>query len=449
MYKFNNDMQCGFMPGKGTVDAIFMVRRLQEKFVEKKKKLYMCFVDLEKAFDRVPRRVIEWALRMKFVEENMVRVIMKMYEGAKTKVRVRNGLSEEFEVKVGVHQGSVLSPFLFNIVMDVVCGTVMEGLVFEILYADDLVLLAESMEELRKKLSNWRDAIEKKGMKVNISKTKCLVSGEGGVKEISKIDPCAVCSKRVKRNSILCSSCNLWVHKKCSGIKGSLVKQTGIFRCKTCVQGAVIEGPREEMGGGVERVDSFVYLGDCIDAAGGSRSAVIARVRAGWRKFRELSGALCARDWPLKAKGRLYSACVRTVMTYGSETWALKKDDEAVLRRAERAMIRRICGVSLREKKRSEELGKMIGLVDDIVTIVVRSRLRWYGHVQRREESAGIRKVLDLDVSGRRPRGRPNLTWEELVERDMKEVGMHKEESLVRQKWRRGVDNIGKNRLPP
>ena len=71
-----------------------------------------------------------------------------------------------------------------------------------------------------------------------------------------------------------------------------------------------------------------------------------ARVRAGWKKFKELSGVLCAKDWPLILKGRVYRTCMRTVATYGSETWALKKDDKAVLKRVERAMIRRICGVS-------------------------------------------------------------------------------------------------------
>ena len=118
-----NEMQCGFMPGKGTVDALFIVRMLQEKYAKKKKKLYMCFVDLEKAFDRVPRKVIEWSLRKKGVEERLVKVIMNMYLEAKTKVRVGSTLSSAFDVGVGVHQGSILSPFLFVIVMDVVCGS--------------------------------------------------------------------------------------------------------------------------------------------------------------------------------------------------------------------------------------------------------------------------------------------------------------------------------------
>ena len=93
----------------------------------------MCFVDLEKAFDRVPRKVIEWALRKKGVNERLVGAIMQLYDGAKTRVKVGKEMSDPFNVGVGVHQGSVLSPFLFAIVMDCVCGDVMEGLLFEIL----------------------------------------------------------------------------------------------------------------------------------------------------------------------------------------------------------------------------------------------------------------------------------------------------------------------------
>ena len=64
-----DDMQFGFMPGKGTTDAIFIMRQMQEKHQAKKKELYYFYVDLEKAFDRVPREVVRWALRMSGVEE--------------------------------------------------------------------------------------------------------------------------------------------------------------------------------------------------------------------------------------------------------------------------------------------------------------------------------------------------------------------------------------------
>ena len=69
----------------------------------------MCFVDLERAFDRVPRRVMEWAMRKKGLPEILVKAVMSLYKRAETKVRVGSGLSKEFSVKVGVHQGSALS----------------------------------------------------------------------------------------------------------------------------------------------------------------------------------------------------------------------------------------------------------------------------------------------------------------------------------------------------
>ena len=75
-------MQFGFVPGKGTMDAIFMVRQLQEKFLEKRKDLFFAFVDLEKAFDRVPREVVRWELRQLGVEEWLVQTVMTMYERA-------------------------------------------------------------------------------------------------------------------------------------------------------------------------------------------------------------------------------------------------------------------------------------------------------------------------------------------------------------------------------
>ena len=106
-----DEMQFGFMPERGTIDAVFILRRLQEEYYAKGKKLCMYFVDSENAFDRISRKVLVWTMRKKGMPYVLVRSVMSLYEGAKTRVRVDSELSGEFEVKVGMHQVSVLSHF--------------------------------------------------------------------------------------------------------------------------------------------------------------------------------------------------------------------------------------------------------------------------------------------------------------------------------------------------
>jgi len=112
-----DSMQFGFRRGRGTTDAIFIVRQMQEKFLAKKQEVWMAFVDLEKAFDRVPREVVWWALRKMKVDEWLVRVIQAMYEEVSTAVKLGEKESCAFPVRVGLHQGSVLSPLLFIIIL--------------------------------------------------------------------------------------------------------------------------------------------------------------------------------------------------------------------------------------------------------------------------------------------------------------------------------------------
>ena len=97
----------------------------------------MCFVDLEKAFDRVPRKVMVWAMRKKGIPEALVTAVMSLYKGARTKVKVGTHFSEELEVNVRAHQGSLLSQLLFAIVIDVVTDKIKEGMLQEIFYAND------------------------------------------------------------------------------------------------------------------------------------------------------------------------------------------------------------------------------------------------------------------------------------------------------------------------
>jgi len=151
---------------------IIIVTQMQQKFRAKSKKLYFGFVDFERAFDRVPREVIRWAMRKLGVEEWLVSAVMSMYPCPKTVVRTVYGNSNGFKVKVGMHQGSALSPLLCVIVMEALSREFRVALPWELLYADDLVVVAETEEDLIKSLNEWKDFVENRGMRVNMNKTK-------------------------------------------------------------------------------------------------------------------------------------------------------------------------------------------------------------------------------------------------------------------------------------
>ena len=103
---------------RGTNDAVFILRRLHEEYHAKGKTLYMCLVDLEKAFYRQPMKALEWTMRKKIIAEVLVRSVMHLHEVAKTRVGVDSALSVVFEVNVGMHQGFVLSSIPFAAMVD-------------------------------------------------------------------------------------------------------------------------------------------------------------------------------------------------------------------------------------------------------------------------------------------------------------------------------------------
>lgn len=357
----------------------------------------MAFVDLEKAFDRVPREVVWWALRRLGVEEWLVTVIRSMYEGVSTAVKTKDGESDGFEVKVGVHQGSVLSPLLFIIVLEALSKEFCVGLPWELFYADDLCLIAETEEELMKKIKCWKDAMKLKGLRVNMDKTKvmCCKLRTGQVENSGKW-PCAVCKRGVGANSINCTVCKQWVHKRCSGLTGSL--NVDGFECRRCVNGGERGEVKKEMeidcDGKVECVSKFCYLGDMLGSGGGAEEASRARVRCAWAKFRELSPILTERGASLKVKGKLYSTYVQCGLMYGSETWAMKVEDMQRLERTENMMIRWMCRVTLGDRKTSEELRQRLGIVS-VTDRVRQGRLRWFGHVERKDKGDWVSACRD------------------------------------------------------
>ena len=124
----------------------------------------------------------------------------------------------------------------------------------------------------------------------------------------------------------------------------------------------------------------FCYLGDTL-GVGGVEEAVRARVSCAWAKFKELSPILIVQGASYCIKGKISKACVQNVLTYGTETWAMKKENLQSSERTERMMVRWMCGVSLKGRKRSMDLYSLLW-VEDVAEVVRRGRLRWFGHVE-------------------------------------------------------------------
>jgi exonuclease III len=178
------EQQYGFMPKKSTTDAVFALRMLIEKYRECQRELHCVFVDLEKAYDRVPREELWYCMRKSGVPEKYVRAVQDMYEDCKTVVKCAVGVTEEFKVKVGLHQGSALSPFLFAMIMDRLTDEVRQESPWTMMFADDIVISSESRQQVEEKLEMWRFALERRGMKVSRSKTEYMCVNERVPSEI-------------------------------------------------------------------------------------------------------------------------------------------------------------------------------------------------------------------------------------------------------------------------
>ncbi|KAK3536404.1 hypothetical protein QTP86_008886 [Hemibagrus guttatus] len=236
--------------------------------------------NLEKAYDRVPREELWYCMRKSGVAEKYVRVVQDMYERSRTVVRCAVGQTEEFNVEVGLHQGSALSPFLFAIVMDQLSEEVRQESPWTMMFADDIVICSESREQVEENLERWRFALERRGMKVSRSKTEYM-----------------------------------------------------------CVNEREGSGTVRLQGEEVKKVQEFKYLGSTVQSNGECGKEVKKRVQAGWNGWRKVSGVLCDQKISARIKGKVYRTVVRPAMLYGLETVSLRKRQESELEVAELKML--------------------------------------------------------------------------------------------------------------
>ncbi len=316
-------------------------------------------------------------------EGKVCQKVQATYKNVSTRVQTQQGDTEDFMIEVGVHQGSALSPFLFINVMDTLTKMVRKEAPWELIFANDVALVAKTEAELQERVKDWQNNLANGGLKVNAEKSEVMVMDRKGQPQIYVEDT-----------------------------SGRRLRQRDSFK--------------------------YLGLGSEVAAVGGSLEAVKQRVKAGWNKWREITGVICDKKIPLKSKCKVYKTVIRPVLLYGAECWTVGKKEEGLMRRTEMRMLRWILGISLRDKIRSEDIRKRSG-VTDIVDKMQESRLRWYGHISRREVEQDIRRVMEMEVEGNRGRGRPKRRWLDCVEKDMEVKRLTKEDAENRGKWRRNI----------
>ena len=239
-----------------------------------------------------------------------------MYRDSRTKVKCAAGLTDDFQVTVGLHQGSALSPLLFAIVMDCLTWEIQREAPWDMLFADYVMLCGESRENLVTRLETWRRAMEDRGMRVSRQKTEYLCIGEGEADEEVKLQ-----------------------------------------------------------GEKLKRVEEFKYLGSTVQMDGGTGREVQKRIQAGWGTWRKIMTVFCDRRVPPKLKGRLYKVMVRPAMLYGIEALAVTKRQESKMEVAEMKMLRFSLGKTRIDKIRNEDIRKTMG-VDELGGKLRETRLR-------------------------------------------------------------------------
>ena len=356
--------QCGFRPGRGTVDQLYTLRRILEGAWEFAHPVHMCFVDLEKAFDRVPRGALWGVLREYGVTAPLIRAVRSLYDRCQSLVRIASSKSDSFPVRVGLRQGCPLSPILFIVFMDRISrrSQVMEGFRFgdarirSLLFADDVVLLAPSSQELQLSLGQFAAACEAAGMTISTSKSEAMVLDR----------------KRVE--------CPL---------------QVG-----------------EEV---LPQVEEFKYLGVLFTSDGTMEREIDRRIGAASAVMRTLhSSVVVKKELSRKAKLSIYRSIFVPTLTYGHELWVVTERTRSRVQAAEMSFLRRVAGFSLRDRVRSSVIRRGLG-VEPLLLRIERSQLRWLGHLTRMPPGRLPGEVFRACPTGRRPRGRPRTRWRDYV----------------------------------
>jgi hypothetical protein len=355
--------------------------------------MHLCFLDLEKAFDKVPHDRLWDCLRRKNIPETLICAIQSFYKTCRNYVRTSNEKSEEFKTNKGVRQGDILSPYLFILLMDDVIKACKERTnkflagywkmqpvyISELAFADDVALIAKSEKHLQSNLKTWKEELEKRGMTISSSKTKTMIV-----------------SREEKKHQI------------------TLGEQA------------------------LEQVGKFKYLGATIDQKGGIKEELVTRRAAAGRLFQAINrGFLSKKEISRKTKMAVYRSTYVPVLTYGCESWAMTTTHKSQLQASEMRYLRKVVQVTRKDKVRNQTVRHGLE-VQPLQNRVEQSQLRWFGHVCRMGIERPPKKAWEARKQGSRPPGRPRIQWEDNIRQALRDRGID-----WNQARKKTVDRIG------
>ncbi|XP_061753818.1 retrovirus-related Pol polyprotein from type-2 retrotransposable element R2DM isoform X2 [Nerophis ophidion] len=326
----------------------------------------MCFVDLEKAFDRVPREVLWGVFRGYGVSDSLIVAVRSLYDQCQSLVRIAGSKSDTFPVRVGLRQGCPFSQILFITFMDRISrrSQGVEGFRFggrgirSLLFADDVVLMASSGRDLQLSLDRFAAECEATGMRISTSKSESMVLSR----------------KRVE--------CHLRV-----GVET------------------------------LSQMEEFKYLGVLFTSGGRVDREIDRRIGAASSVMRTLYQSVVVKmELSQKAKLSIYRSIYVPILTFGHELWVMTERTRSRVQAAEMSFLRRVAGLSLRDRVRSSAIREELK-VKPLLLHIERTQMRWLGHLVRMPPERLPREVFMARPPGRRPPGRPRTRWEENVSR--------------------------------
>lgn len=387
------DYQQGFRAGKSTIDAIHIMTQTIEKCYEHDIELYIIFIDFKIAFDSINRQTLIEDMIKIGTPSKLVKLTKMTMDNSCAKIMTSEGTTDNIIIQKGVRQGDALSTTLFNIALDGaiketnIKNTLIGSSTQIIAYADDIVLLARDKNRLEEAFIHLKEKTTERGLKINMEKTKYMTS-----------------SRRRKTETEI------------------------------------------EIGGDkLKKVDDFKYLGVIINGENNRSVEIKERILAGNRAYWGYQKFLRDKNITRKTKLRIYKTAIRPVVTYAAETICLTKQDENKLRIFERKILRKIFGLKKIDNEYRSLWNKEIDNImegEDVVRQMKAKRLRWFGHIERRENDAIIKKIKDWKPNEERPRGRPKIRWADQVKEDLQKLGVRniKELTANRKKWNEVVN---------